>query len=158
MKLSVETVAAFSCLFFAGSSTAQYFSAGWTPGQKVAAAAETSVKPSSGANSQSGVAGPPPPAASPSSFIDRLLTSRPAAAFFNSFGVNITEKVNAKLWDDRIQLITDDNYQDVIVNERLTPQQEKDRAWVIMMCVYFRLRSEVDLTRGISLHAAQGRP
>ena len=137
MKLST-TLAAFSCICFAGSSTAQYFSAGWTPGQKApAAAAEKSYAPSG----QAGVAAPPPAAATPTSFINKLLTSGPAAAFFNSLGVNITETVNAKLWDERIQLITDDNYQDVIVNERLTPQQEKDRVWVIMMCVYLRFRS-----------------
>ena len=143
MKLSATTLAAaFSCLFFTGSSTAQYFSAGWTPGQKVASAAtaEASAKPyaskPSGPSGQVATA-PPPAVAGPSSFINKLLTSGPAVAFFSSLGVNITETVNAKLWDERIQLITDDNYQDVIVNERLTPQQEKDRVWVIMMCVYY---------------------
>lgn len=66
--------------------------------------------------------------------------------------MNVSAALNVKLWDERIQLITDDNYQDLIVNEQLSPKEEKDRAWVVIMyaCLVLNLRI-VFLTRA-SLH------
>ena len=65
--------------------------------------------------------------------------SPPAVALFGRLGVNITERMQGALeggsqqWDQRIPLITDDNYNDLIVNESLTEQEEKDRTWLIVM-------------------------
>ena len=54
---------------------------------------------------------------------------------FEKLGMNITEKLDqAKgIWDDRIQLITDDNYEALIVNEPLTEEEESERVWCLVM-------------------------
>jgi len=68
--------------------------------------------------------------------INKILTTGPSVALFNRFGINITERIEASLaqiWDERVPLITDDNYEDVVVNEILTEQEEKDRLWVIVI-------------------------
>jgi hypothetical protein len=67
--------------------------------------------------------------------MNTLLTSGPAVALLGILGVNVSATTNQKLWDERIPFITDDNYQDVIANEHLTPQEEKERAWVVLMYV-----------------------
>jgi len=141
MKLSLAT---FSLLALVASSNAQYFSAGWTPGQKHP---ETPSPVQATPLSRS----TPPPSAeqpvkpfSPSSLLNlfditKLLTSGPSVAFFDRFGINITERVEASAlaqkWDERVPLITDDNYQDLIVNEVLTEQEEIDRVWIIVISV-----------------------
>ena len=127
---------AVSLLALVASASAQYFSAGWSPGQKQP---ETQSQ-------EEPVETIPAPAAEPvkaqitslfNSFdINKILTSEPSVSFFNRLGINITERVEASLaniWDERVPLITDDNYEDIIVNETLTEQEEKDRVWVIVM-------------------------
>ncbi|KAF8165687.1 hypothetical protein B0H34DRAFT_690040 [Crassisporium funariophilum] len=139
MKLSV---AALSLLALVGSSTAQYFSAGWTPGQKQQPQ-EPEVATFVPVPEEKATTAAQPKAA-PFSFsnlfdINKLLTSEPAVAIFNRMGINITEKVQAaldhKIWDERVELITDDNYKELIVDEPLTEQQEKDRVWILVISV-----------------------
>ncbi|KAF8897868.1 hypothetical protein BD779DRAFT_1667782 [Infundibulicybe gibba] len=64
---------------------------------------------------------------------------KPFVSLFARFGVNITERLKdarqAALWDERVQLITDDNYRDLIVNEELGEQEEKDRVWFLVISV-----------------------
>lgn len=136
MKLAI--LALLGCAL---SINAQYLSDGWTPGQKAhtvtdAASADATYTP------QPPVAPTPPAQSKPLRLsqildINRLLTSDPAVALFSKFGINITERVELansnKLWDERIPLITDHNYEDIIVNEQLTEQEEKDRVWMIVM-------------------------
>jgi len=134
MKLSA---AAFSLFLFVSTTNAQYFSVGWSPGQKVSS---QSTPAESVASSSSQTAVPAatentPSTWTPNSFIEKLLASGPAVALLSSLGLNVSAALNEKLWDERIQLITDENYQDVIVNETLTPKEEKERAWVILMYV-----------------------
>lgn len=52
-------------------------------------------------------------------------------------GVNLSAVFNATndIWDPRIPLITDDNYDEIIVNEPLTPEEEQKRTWFIVMYV-----------------------
>lgn len=38
-------------------------------------------------------------------------------------------------WDERIPLITDSNYQDVIVNEELSTEEEEKRVWFLIITV-----------------------
>jgi hypothetical protein len=110
---------------------AQYFSAGWQPGQPAP-------------ESQS----PPAPTYTPSPqsskglsdlfSLNTLLTLPPVASLFDRFGINITERValsTADLWDERIPLITDSNYNDLIVNESLTEEEEENRVWLLVMYV-----------------------
>ena len=118
------------------STEAQYFSAGWTPGQPIPEEASPTSLPQKQAPASKRI--------SPSSLasyldLNKLLTSEPAVALFSQFGVNITEKVQNAVeqsknrWDERVPLITDDNYEDLIVNEPLTEEEERDRTWIIVM-------------------------
>ena len=145
MKLA--TFVLLTCALFVN---AQYFSEGWKPGQKVhtvtdAASADPTYTPEPVVETE-------PKQSKPLRLsqvfdVNRLLTSDPAVAIFSKFGINITERVQLafsnKLWDERIPLITDHNYKDIIVNEQLTEQEEKDRVWMIVMYVEktFKLRA-----------------
>lgn len=108
---------------------AQYFSAGWVPGQVTGqpvpsqSPASTYVPSSSPAKQH----GP-----GKTSFLDSLVTVGPLAAISSLIGLNITG-APAVNWDERIPLITDDNYVDMIVNETLTPDEAKERIWFIII-------------------------
>lgn len=140
MRLSA---ASLTLLALVGSSSAQYFSAGWTPGQpgKPAVQQATATYDPSAAPTHAAEGSPKATPFSLSNLfnVDKLLTSEPAVALFSKFGINITERVeaavNQKIWDDRVELITDDNYEDLIVNESLTAEEEQKRVWMIVMCV-----------------------
>jgi len=134
------SLATFNLLALVASSNAQYFSAGWSPGQKQPEP-QSPVQPVDNLPTPTPIAEPVKPT-SPLSLLDlfdtnKLLTSGPSVALFNRFGINITEKVEASsnIWDERIPLITDDNYEDLIVNEILTEQEEADRVWIIVISV-----------------------
>jgi hypothetical protein len=109
---------------------AQYFSEGWSPGKPTTASAPPAPKFTPGsAPTKSPVGG--------GSFFEKLLSSEPVAYLLSKAGINITEKIlyQPKLWDDRIQLITDSNYNELIVNEPLTEEEEKLRVWFLVMYV-----------------------
>jgi hypothetical protein len=125
----------------AAAAAAQYFDDGWRPGQPAQAPAEPAFQPR----------GAPPPAPAPTSSlpslskltefftIENLLSSGPSVQLFNTLGINITERLaNAtkamQIWDERVPLITDENYADVIVNEELSEEEEKERIWLLIMC------------------------
>ncbi|KAG6330882.1 hypothetical protein ID866_8207 [Astraeus odoratus] len=122
----------------AGLANAQYFSAGWTPGQPVpssdpAAASKHPAPPAAGVQS----AQTPPASKSPSgpsSFLDKLVTAGPVAALTSLVGFDLagTQEVG---WDERIPLITDANYVDTIVNEAMTPEEEEQRVWFLVITV-----------------------
>ena len=139
----MKSLATFSLLALLASANAQYFSAGWSPGQKEPELHQpVASKP---------VAAEPVKATTTSLGLldlfdtNKILTSGPSVALFNRFGINITERMEiaslAKIWDERVPLITDDNYDTLIVNEALTEQEEIDRVWIIVMyassCIHF---------------------
>jgi len=71
--------------------------------------------------------------------LTNLLTSGPVAEWAAKAGYNITEKISEvksrKIWDDRIPLITDENYESMVVNETLTAAEEDKRVWFIVVTV-----------------------
>ena len=71
--------------------------------------------------------------------LSNLLATGPVASLAARAGINITERLatakSHKFWDDRVTLIDDDNYGDLIVNETLTKEEEKDRLWFVVMYV-----------------------
>lgn len=117
-------------LAITGVANAQYFSAGWTPGQPIPtepAAAPTSwpqTSPEAGSNH----------ASAPSKFLDELVTVGPVSAIMSLVGLNISGTRDFD-WDERIPLITDSNYQDVIVNEELSTEEEEKRVWFLIITV-----------------------
>ena len=144
----MKSLATFTLLALLASTNAQYFSAGWSPEQKQLEAKQpVPSKPVS-------VAAEPATAASPLSPLNvfdttKILRSGPSVALFNRFGINITERMEtaslAKIWDERVPLITDDNYDHLIINEALTEQEELDRVWIIAMHVSFHIHCAVVL-------------
>ncbi|KAH7912949.1 hypothetical protein BJ138DRAFT_1082587 [Hygrophoropsis aurantiaca] len=124
-------VVLFSLLSLVGIVSAQYFSSGWAPGQPI---------PSS--NPEAGyVARPSPPdmkqeSNSPPkpSFLDTLVTLGPVGALSSLVGLNLSGAANIN-WDGRIPLITDENYGEMIVNENMTPEEEQERVWFLIITV-----------------------
>ncbi|KIK95339.1 hypothetical protein PAXRUDRAFT_827141 [Paxillus rubicundulus Ve08.2h10] len=112
-------------------ANAQYFSAGWAPGQPVptipAHQQPPAARPAETAKKHSIT--PPKP-----SFLDNLVTGGPVSAFTSLIGFNISGTPEA-VWDARIPLITDSNYADMIVNEEMTPEEEENRVWFIVITV-----------------------
>ncbi|KAI0832722.1 hypothetical protein BC628DRAFT_1309294 [Trametes gibbosa] len=150
MKFSSILLPSLLC---AASASAQYFSAGWVPGQGPNlvpdAPAPTGNTPTPGQTfDRAETPAPAPPASGGSggvlggiaSLLDlnRLLTAGPVASLFEKLGMNVTEAVGratASPWDLRIPFITDENFEDVIVNEELTPEEEKERVWILIISV-----------------------
>ncbi|KAF8076755.1 hypothetical protein FPV67DRAFT_1472562 [Lyophyllum atratum] len=136
MKLSALSL---GLLALASTSVnAQYFSAGWKPGQPQ----ETPSSPAPIPQKQKEAT---PDRLSPSklaSYLDitTLLSTGPVVSLFERLGINITERLadateRAKVWDDRVTLIRDDNFQELIVDEPLTQQEEQDRTWILVISV-----------------------
>lgn len=126
----MKLLALASSLFVAaGLANAQYFSAGWTPGQPIPtlpAHPQSQAAPQSTETGRHGITPPKP------SFLDNLVTGGPISAFATVIGFNFTGTPPV-LWDERIPLITDSNYADLIVNEKMTPEEEEERVWFIIM-------------------------
>ncbi len=117
---------------------AQYFSEGWKPGQAVPSEVPVPTSTPFSADSQEKSAPLQPTDLLRLFEVKTWLTSEPAVALFSRFGVNITERLAAAEvlpWDNRIPLITDDNYEEVIVNEELTEEGEEERIWALLMFV-----------------------
>ena len=134
----------------ASLASAQYASSGWQPGQTVRAqrvqqpaydpanprAVPQPPQPPS-ANEQQ-----PTPAAAPirgGDFFSRLLASGPLGGMFQKAGVNISRAIENQhideSWDTRIPLIYDDTFNDTVVNEKLTLEEEAKRVWFLIVCV-----------------------
>lgn len=72
-----------------------------------------------------------------------ILTSGPIGHIFARSGVNITEKLREAQqkvtdlpWDERIPMIRDDNFEQLIINEAFaTPEEEAARVWFLVVYV-----------------------
>lgn len=129
---SLATMHLLPFLAIAPLTSAQYLSQGWQPGQPASITQDAPAP----------VYTPQPGTSSPSSGLSELfsvhtlLTWSPVASLLEHLGVNITERVSltkARLWDERITFITDDNFQELVVREPLTEEQAKDRVWIVIM-------------------------
>ncbi|KAK1220698.1 hypothetical protein PQX77_016524 [Marasmius sp. AFHP31] len=135
---------------FIACAKAQYFSEGWKPGQEASTEAPniaegiTNVfeahQPRRTPENQRHVP-PAPPQRKKKSLNELLdftwvLATPPISTLFSLVGVNVTErlaKAKELPWDPRIPLITDGNYEEVIVNETLTEDEEKARTWILIV-------------------------
>ncbi len=130
MKLTSVLLASLAC---ATSASADYFSDGWKPGQAAHPTREAASAP---------------PTYTPGSEPPQSQQNKPAAGGFSNFiasgpigsllekvGVNLSHDPMADLWDHRVPLITDDNYDDIIVHEELTSEEEEKRLWFLIMFV-----------------------
>ena len=61
----------------------------------------------------------------------------PVVSLAERFGINVTERLAEvkarKVWDERIPLITDENYESMVVHEDMTPEEEAERVWFAIM-------------------------
>ncbi|KAI0268161.1 hypothetical protein BC834DRAFT_923258 [Gloeopeniophorella convolvens] len=134
-------------LVFVAPVSAQYFSEGWAPGQAVPSAVPSDTHPSFEPRTEP----LPPPREGESRFsLSYILSSGPIAQLFNSFGINITERLqvahdNLEIWDNRVPFVHDENYEDLIVKEELTEQEEKDRVWFLIITVSAAQRSGISM-------------
>ena len=149
MKLSslLPLIATSLICAVASSADANDYSDGWAA---EAAAAETTPSTSSWTaltESTTSLPAASTPASSPWFDWTRLVTSGPIYHLLTSVGVNVTQhldavsqRVNEKPWDPRVPMITDENWEDMVLNEPLFPEDEKDRTWFMVVCVpLFRL-------------------
>lgn len=124
----MKPLALLSSLFVvAGLVNAQYLSEGWTPGQPVPtvpADAQSQAPQPTETTGKRGKTLPKP------SFLDNLVTGGPLSALSSIINITGTPLM---VWDERIPLITDSNYADLIVNEKMTPEEEEERVWFIVM-------------------------
>ncbi|KAG9218767.1 hypothetical protein CCMSSC00406_0001119 [Pleurotus cornucopiae] len=132
MKLSTLLLGAGVCV---SSTAAQYFSDGWSPGQS-RQTVSTADTPAPTYTPAEPVAGEKPKGG----LIEQILSSGPLSSIFQRAGINISERLDEALsrtsyWDDRIPLITDENYGDLIVNETLTAEEEAKRTWFLVVTV-----------------------
>lgn len=132
MRLSFASLA---CCVAAVS--AEYLSEGWKPGQAPTSLVEVAPQFTPGAQPAGGDS---PSTGRPKSGLTSFLTEGPVGSLLEKFGVNLSSslaKAEAaayyELWDKRIPLIHDDNYEEVIVNEPLTPEEEAERVWFLIM-------------------------
>ncbi|KAJ4472866.1 hypothetical protein C8J55DRAFT_537212 [Lentinula edodes] len=114
------------------SANGQYFSEGWKPGQALTNEPSAPV-PTVAASGRVGE--------EPQIQQGSLLDSSSISSIFAKIGVNISSIASAAglsskaayPWDPRIPLITDVNYDKIIVNEELTPEEEGNRTWLIVV-------------------------
>ena len=130
-----------SVLFAVAQASGFSYSSGWSPGQQTKQPAPAPTAAYTPEHAQ-----PPTTGGKPS--WTSLLTSGPLNGLFSRAGVNITEKLaeaeqRAQLpWDERIPLITDANYEELLFNETFTtPEEEEERVWFIIVYDYSILSS-----------------
>lgn len=116
-------------LSLTGLVNAQYFSAGWTPGQPVPSQTPSPAHVPHSPSTPATQHGP-----GKMSFLDSLVTVGPLGAVSSLIGLNLTGAPSVT-WDERIPLITDENYAEMIVNETLTAEEEKERVWFLIITV-----------------------
>ena len=129
---------------FSTSVYAQYYSAGWKPGQKVVR--EDAVTREWGPGDQPEATPTPPsdagaaPPAETTFHWSNILTQGPIGDVLLKVGLNYTaakeeaERRKANMWDSRIRLITDENYESLIVNETFSSEEEeRERVWFLIV-------------------------
>jgi len=144
MKLPSSLLLLATLFSFSTSVYAQYYSAGWQPGQKVVREEADAREWAPGDHPEGRPPPPPdsgaaPPAETPFRW-SKLLTEGPIGDALLKVGLNYTaareeaERRKANMWDKRIPLITDDNYESVIVNETFSnEEEERERVWFLIV-------------------------
>lgn len=137
--LLLVTLFSFSTFVYA-----QYYSTGWQPGQGAVREDVDARKWAPGDNPE-GIPSPPPdtgvtPPTEVSFHWSRILTEGLIGDALLKIGINYTaareevERRKTDMWDPRIPLITDDNYESLIVNETFfSEEEERERVWFLIV-------------------------
>ncbi|KAI0796359.1 hypothetical protein BC629DRAFT_1286526 [Irpex lacteus] len=125
-------------VLFAPLVTAQYFSDGWHPGQQVLSQTHTLSSPefTPGAQPQPASSSPQTPPGN-GGFVEALIHG-PLNSLAEKVGINLTAtyamaQAAAAIWDERIPLVHDDNWESVVVDEALSEEEEKERVWFLVI-------------------------
>ncbi|KAI0691380.1 hypothetical protein BC835DRAFT_1547400 [Cytidiella melzeri] len=134
--MKVATLA--SLAYFSAVASAQYFSEGWKPGQKATPTAAWTPEFTPGAQQAADGDATTQAAATAQGGFMEALAQGPVGALLGKAGINISASLAAaqtanELWDERIPLIHDDNFDELIVEESLTPEEELDRLWFLII-------------------------
>ena len=136
-----------STLVTVANGEAFQYSPGWSPGQTTTTTSSASAPESTSVE----VAG-----SSSGQFAwSSLLTSGPIGKLFASSGINMTEKLleaqrtaNDLPWDERIPMIRDDNFQQLIFNETFATQEEEEaRLWFLVVYATHKIQHHGTETR-----------
>jgi len=134
------------CTLFSFSTSvyAQYYSAGWQPGQKVVQEDANARERNPGDRPEGHL--PPPPDAGAAPLAEtpfhwsKILTEGPIGNALLKVGFNYTaakeeaEHRKENMWDKRIPLITDENYGSLIVDETFSnEEEERERVWFLIV-------------------------
>ena len=123
---------------------AQYFSAGWQPDQKVVREDVDTRKWTPGSSPEEDPSSPSDTGATPptEAFFhwSKVLTQGLIGDALLKIGLNYTavreeaERRKTNMWDPRIPLITDDNYESIIANETFSSEEEEnERVWFLIV-------------------------
>ncbi|GJJ07330.1 hypothetical protein Clacol_001531 [Clathrus columnatus] len=139
----LQTLTWILLLVSATHGEAFQYSSGWSPGQKTTQVTPQVVPTFSPSPSQS---------ESGKFSWSSLFTSGPIGSILSRSGINVTEKLaeaqeKSKLpWDDKIPMITDNNYEELIFNEKFaTQKEEEDRVWFIIVSAARNQRTSVSV-------------
>lgn len=146
MKLSSLFPLIATSLIFAVASAADAdvndYSEGWATEAAAAETAPSTFSLTALTESTTSLPAASTPPSSPWFDWTRLVKSGPIYNLLTRAGVNITQhldavsqRVNEKPWDPRIPMITDENWEDMVLNEPLFPEDEKGRTWFMVVCV-----------------------
>ncbi|KZW04157.1 hypothetical protein EXIGLDRAFT_716157 [Exidia glandulosa HHB12029] len=121
-------------------ASANYISQGWQPGQAVTTkpAAATTTSGFDPKRRPGATPAATPVASGPeSSFWTKLFAEGPLGNLLQSKGVNVSAAIEkariSEEWDLRIPIIYDENYAEIITNETMTAEEEKQRVWFIVV-------------------------
>ncbi|KAG8760642.1 hypothetical protein FRC11_000110 [Ceratobasidium sp. 423] len=128
-----------------GSVQAQYFSEGWTPGQAV---------PTETIEAETVIATPTSTATPATKWswkefsskhldFGKIVTEGPIATALSGIGINATEQLELarqraaeRGWDERVPLLTDDNYELLVKNETFdSPEEAEKRTWFVVVTI-----------------------
>ncbi|KAH7105635.1 hypothetical protein BKA62DRAFT_690379 [Auriculariales sp. MPI-PUGE-AT-0066] len=145
---------ALSLLVSAASVAAQYVSSGWQPGQtpRVVRMRDTGYDPANPyrpnpappadaqtdqQQQQQPVQETPKHSKATGGFWVQLFSSGPLADFAQKVGVNVSRVVERQhiddAWDRRIPLIYDEDFNETVVHEVMTREEEEDRVWALVI-------------------------
>jgi hypothetical protein len=144
MKLFTPLLLLVSLFSFSTSVYAQYYSAGWQPDQNVVREGADAREWTPGDRPEKITQAPSDADAAPpaetSFHWSKILTQGPIGDALLKVGLNFTaarelaEHRKANMWDKRIPLVTDDNYQSLIVNETFSnEEEERERVWFLVV-------------------------
>lgn len=141
MKLVVRSLPCILHLFlFSKLVHAGYFSEGWNPDDQSTTTSALSGIPTQNPEEHTGTPAHTHGFQFPALNLESLLVSGPIASVIAKTGINITQKLQEASiqtgqtrWDQRIPLISDALYQEMVTGEPLTLEDQEKSVWFFIV-------------------------